>query len=170
MAAFSGYLKPAAQFFKTAFFAGASIILVNDKAIDVISVNGDSMSPTLCPTYHETGQCDTLLVNKWNPTKNLQRGDVVVFHTPHKPETMAIKRVIALEGDWIQLDWRRRDRDEKEGDGKTAVIWDAVGEDRVCEVGRRRVKVPVGHVWVEGDNMRKSRDSNGYGPVSTRLH
>ena len=29
--------------------------------------------------------------------------------------------------------------------------------------------VPKGHVWVEGDNWRKSRDSNFYGPISKRL-
>lgn len=31
------------------------------------------------------------------------------------------------------------------------------------------VRVPDGHVWVEGDNGRSSLDSNTYGPVSARL-
>jgi inner membrane protease subunit 2 len=32
-----------------------------------------------------------------------------------------------------------------------------------------RVKVPYGHVWVEGDNWRESLDSNYYGPMSRSL-
>jgi inner membrane protease subunit 2 len=32
-----------------------------------------------------------------------------------------------------------------------------------------RVKVPYGHVWLEGDNWRESLDSNYFGPVSRSL-
>jgi len=32
-----------------------------------------------------------------------------------------------------------------------------------------RAVVPEGHVWVEGDNWRESRDSNWYGPISKSL-
>lgn len=38
--------------------------------------------------------------------------------------------------------------------------WDAWGG---------RCVVPPGHIWVEGDNVSKSRDSNHYGPVSKSL-
>lgn len=43
---------------------------------------------------------------------------------------------------------------------------DAVGGEEV-EVGK--VAVPRGHVWVEGDNWRKSFDSCDFGPVSLGL-
>ena len=29
------------------------------------------------------------------------------------------------------------------------------------------VKIPEGHCWVEGDNIRNSQDSNFFGPVSS---
>lgn len=32
-----------------------------------------------------------------------------------------------------------------------------------------RAVVPKGHVWVEGDNWRKTVDSNNYGPISMSL-
>lgn len=71
---------------------------------------------------------------------------VIVFYTPSNPERRAVKRIVALEGDRVQT---RADYPVK---------W---------------VDVPVGHVWVEGDNVERdgerSRDSNYYGPVSKGL-
>lgn len=82
----------------------------------------------------------------WNPYKNLKRGMVVAFWSPHNPELLAVKRIVAVEGDRV----------------KTRGRYPFVYED-----------VPVGHVWVEGDNSEKmgeeSYDSNFYGPVSKSL-
>ena len=33
----------------------------------------------------------------------------------------------------------------------------------------KKVTVPPGHVWLQGDNMSVSRDSREYGPVSRGL-
>lgn len=150
-----------------AFWSLAITICVNDKFFEVVSVRGPSMSPTLSPTFHETGDCDYILLWKWNPTGNLKRGDVISFHTPHKPDSLAVKRVVGLEGDLVEMDWRRRPDNESVGGGVgKAEVWDLMGEMHEREMGKRRVKVPFGHVWVEGDNWRKSHDSNFYGPVS----
>ena len=82
------------------------------------------------------------------------------FMNPLRPEAFAVKRVIALEGDVVVLDGRRRPS-VREGPEPAAVrAWDAWGG---------RVKVPAGHVWVEGDNLRESLDSNWYGPISKSL-
>ena len=79
---------------------------------------------------------------------------------PHKPEAFAVKRVIGLEGDVVVLDGRRRPS-VREGPEPAAVgAWDAWGG---------MVKVPEGHVWVEGDSVTESFDSNWYGPVSKSL-
>jgi mitochondrial inner membrane protease subunit 2 len=68
----------------------------------------------------------------------------VRYRSPLDPEKIAVKRVIGLE-------------------------WDLVHTrppypDRV-------VRVPQGHIWVEGDIKRtdKSMDSNTYGPISKQL-
>ena len=60
------------------------------------------------------------------------------FRSPTRPrDHNLIKRVIALEGDTVQtLRWKNR-----------------------------YVKVPKGHCWVEGDNKKRSEDSNDFGPV-----
>lgn len=89
-----------------------------------------------------------------------------MLNLPHKPEKLGIKRVVALEGDWVMLDWKRRPKDSIEGPTAAGQVWDAIGEQKEFGVGKRRWKVPLGHVWVEGDNTGMSKDSNDYGPVS----
>lgn len=89
-----------------------------------------------------------------------------MLNLPHKPEMLGIKRVIALEGDWVTLDYKRRPKDSIEGPTAAGQVWDAIGEQKKFGVGKRRWKVPLGHVWVEGDNADMSKDSNDYGPVS----
>ena len=69
------------------------------------------------------------------------RGDVVVLRSPSDPAELITKRLIALEGDWVQ----RRDG------------------------AREMTQVPRGHVWVEGDNARFSKDSNAFGAVPAGL-
>lgn len=60
--------------------------------------------------------------------------------SPLDPETVAIKRVIALEGDVVKT-----------------------RKPYPIEI----VTVPEGQVWVEGDEGFHSIDSNCYGPVIT---
>lgn len=70
----------------------------------------------------------------------VSRGDVVVLTSPEQGcEGMLLtKRVVAVEDDWLFA-----------RDG-------------------RLVRVPRGHVWVEGDNSKNSNDSTHYGAVSCR--
>ena len=69
-----------------------------------------------------------------------------ITHTssPTNPEILAVKRVIALEGDTVV----------------TKPPYPSPHED-----------VPVGHVWIEGDQVdgNKTMDSNRVGPVSRSL-
>ncbi|CAN0079065.1 unnamed protein product [Bubo scandiacus] len=63
------------------------------------------------------------------------------FQSPRNPEQKIIKRVIALEGDII----------------------------KTIGYKKKYVKVPHGHIWVEGDHHGHSFDSNAFGPVSLGL-
>lgn len=62
--------------------------------------------------------------------------------SPLDPEKIAVKRIVALEGDLV------RPRKHQPA-----------------------IRVPKGHIWVEGDagTDKESLDSNTYGPISTRL-
>lgn len=136
-------------------FVTATIIMFNDNVAECTSVYGRSMEPSISPRYHATGARDYIIWRKWQPTRNLRRGDVVALASPFKPELDTVKRVVALAGDMVVLDERRRP-----SEGPRRESWDAWG-GRVC--------VPEGHVWIEGDNWRDSQDSNYYGPVSKAL-
>lgn len=62
--------------------------------------------------------------------------------SPNHPEKLAIKRIIALEGDVVYTR---------------------------APCPHPAVQIPISHVWVEGDNRDKSLDSNSYGPIPISL-
>ncbi|GFH26781.1 mitochondrial inner membrane signal peptidase, partial [Haematococcus lacustris] len=103
-------------------------------------VSGPSMFPTF------SGHNDIVVVDALTPIFNgVQAGDVVICVRPVDPSEHIIKRVVAVAGDEVVL---YPDKDH-------AHI--------------RRVKVPVGHVWIQGDNLLHSLDSRVYGPVPAAL-
>ncbi|KAI9705323.1 MAG: hypothetical protein M1820_005153 [Bogoriella megaspora] len=126
---------------KGSFFVLPAWVFVNDSFIEHCQVTGNSMSPTLSPQFHETGRCDQVAVWKYGATRNISRGEIVALWAPHNPEKVTIKRVIATEADTV---YPKAGPFEKQ-------------------------MVPKGHIWVEGDNWRSSKDSNEYGPVSKAL-
>lgn len=152
------------------------LAFIQDTICDIHQVPGPSMSPTLSPFVHETGQSDQIITVKRNlrgqprnrdyavsfevtrPARStLQRGDIVTFWQPHNPERLGVKRVIGIPGDTIVRNVKRVGR-QKENQGR-------VSEKMGMEVPPLVVKVPWGHIWVEGDNWRNTVDSNDYGTV-----
>ena len=126
----------------------AGLVALQDGFFEIASVKGPSMSPTLSPAFHETGARDLVLLSKWTLKWNakLERGQIVGFRPPHNPDKVSIKRIIALEGD---------------------IVFPQVRQAPSQRYPEQEVVVPKGHVWVEGDNWRLTKDSNDYGPVST---
>lgn len=91
----------------------------------------------------------------------LERGMVVTFWNPMSREPrLCVKRVVALEGDVVKVLKRRRLYDRA---GRATDV-DVYAEGRGDEV-----KVPFGHVWVEGVNEDASIDSTEFGPISKSL-
>ncbi|RMX99045.1 hypothetical protein D0868_09746 [Hortaea werneckii] len=143
------------------FWVFGTATFVVDNVFQCTSVTGGSMEPTLSPQDNTTGQKDYVLWNKWEIESKIRRGDIVLFSLPGRPDDHGTKRVIATEGDTVILDPRRRPKDDASGrDLPESTGWDMY---------MRRVEIPPGHVWVEGDNWRKTRDSNWYGPISKSL-
>jgi mitochondrial inner membrane protease subunit 2 len=135
---------------------------IQDTVIEPHPVSGPSMSPTLSPNYHEAGKRDTLLVFKRiDRARDIKRGDVVVFWKPHDPEGLSVKRVLGVEGDTIFRDVRRVGREQQKLDRGEKIEAYKRGMAQVPPI----VRVPVGSIWVEGDNWRESLDSNDFGPV-----
>jgi len=141
---------------------------------------------------------DFLLVNKatfapqgnWGwliPYREVERGDVVVFHFPPDPPEHVVKRVIGVPGDHIHLEnglaWvngRRLDEawavfepaypDDFRDSFPTQLYTDPGVDPRWWMEMRREVRegdlvVPDGEYFVLGDNRNFSRDSRYWGFV-----
>jgi mitochondrial inner membrane protease subunit 2 len=137
------------------------LMIFRNHFFDIIRVTGSSMSPYLNTSFEDgaadvrdiTKSTDRVLLNLYRPVEDLQRGMVVGFRTPHDPEKLAIKRIVAVEGDRV---------------------YPLPHYQGIEALGGRGLVVPNGHIWVEGDvsdthKKNASTDSNIYGPISAGL-
>ncbi|TKY87249.1 hypothetical protein EX895_003926 [Sporisorium graminicola] len=148
------------------------------------NVTGGSMSPTFNGPYAEASaanaRSDVVLLNRTVKYKHdeLRPGDIVTLISPLDPRLLLTKRIIALAGDTVRVWVPGSSVAGSSRDGVKAGRW-------------TRIKVPPGHVWVEGDaavdivpgsleraansaatspSLRnKSRDSREFGPVPMGL-
>ncbi|HEU4751630.1 MAG TPA: signal peptidase I [Armatimonadota bacterium] len=116
-------------------------------------VFGSCMEPNLC-----TGE--RLLGSKLALASGIHRGDVVVFHPPHRPDTAFIKRIIGLPGETIEIRNNRvyvNDRELNE-----PYLHRAWHDDRPPE------RIADDKVFVMGDNRDNSNDSRMWGELPVR--
>ena len=116
---------------------------------------------SMVPTLHSG---EVLLVDELaTALSGYRRGDVVIFHPPvgSYDGPPLVKRVIGVGGDHVQI-----------ADGEVAVNGTTLVEPYLpqCDVTFPAVDVvvPVGHIFVLGDNRADSWDSRSYGVVSDR--
>jgi signal peptidase I len=129
-------------------------LLIRTFIVQPFFIPTSSMAPTLEVS-------DRVLVNKFvyrftSPSP----GDVVVFDAPGDPDTDLIKRVVAVEGQTVEI-----------VDGRVFVDGVAVEEPYLNPNGadtwslEEPFLVPDEHVWVMGDNRANSSDSRVFGSL-----
>lgn len=124
----------------------AAVISISfaDTIGSVARTHGQSMQPTLSPGSNDllgsfTG--DVVFIEKLSaPAYRFSRGDVVVLRSPEEPNQWMVKRLIALQGDWINVP------------GSYEIL-----------------QIPKGRCWVEGDNGKVSLDSRTFGAIPLAL-
>lgn len=120
-----------------------------------VKVLGVAMEPALYDG-------DRIFINR-NPAE-FSRGDIVLFHHPHDQRGSAIKRIIGLPGETIEI-----------REGKVLINGRALEEPYVDPLnnqvlsGVKEIKIPKGSYYVLGDNRDNSADSRIWGPLSQDL-
>ncbi|XP_016352003.1 mitochondrial inner membrane protease subunit 2 isoform X5 [Sinocyclocheilus anshuiensis] len=127
--------------FVSGFFVAVPVtVTVLDRLAYVARVEGASMQPSLNPDGELSP--DVVLLNRWSVRNyQVQRGDIVSVLSPKDPQQKIIKRVIGIEGDFI----------------------------KTLGYKNRYVRVPDGHLWIEGDHHGHSFDSNTFGPKRNEI-
>lgn len=145
--------NPIRELVETLVLAVIIALVIRSFVVEVYHVEGPSMESTL-----HTGQ--RVLVNKLiYRLRKPQPGDIVVFQYPKDPERDFIKRVVAVAGDRVEL-----------REGKVYVngrlFPEAPGARLSDEDSEQPEVVPMGSIWVLGDNRVNSDDSRMFGSVS----
>jgi signal peptidase I len=144
-------------------------LLVRSSVVEAFWVPSGSMLPTI-----QIG--DHLFVNKlaygmhlpfvekeitqWRP---LQRRDIIVFTSPVDHKTDLIKRVIAVEGDKVELRNKHLYINDVEVPDEHANFTDPHVRDTAPRDNFGPVTVPPGKFFVMGDNRDQSYDSRYWG-------
>jgi len=134
----------------TAFWSVLFFLVAQTWVVQGYKVYGSCMEPNLF-----TGE--RLLGVKGGLERQVQRGEVVVFYPPYKPDSAFIKRVIGLPGEMIEIRNSRVYVDGRPLD--EPYLRRTWHDDRAPE------RVPAGMVYVLGDNRDNSNDSRMWGEL-----
>jgi len=140
----------------------AAAYLVREHIAEFTICVGPSMMPTFDPNG-EVALVERMFLTTTLRNRPIQKGDVVIARSVQNAKQSVCKRVMGLEGDLVT--YREASRFAVDGYGRG--YDDGIdGRGGTSGSGRRRqVRVPKGHVFLQGDNTNNSTDSRQYGPV-----
>jgi signal peptidase I len=165
------------EYFELITETAVFVFFVMTFVVQAFQIPTGSMEPTLLVG-------DFLLVNKLVyttpatsieravlPRKDIGRQDIVVFKYPNELSKDFVKRVIALEGETVEIRDKQvfingtaiDDPHKVHGDEHVNSKDDFYQYDDIIRDNFRPVVVPAGHCFVMGDNRDNSMDSRYWG-------
>ncbi|MDQ3169580.1 MAG: signal peptidase I [Acidobacteriota bacterium] len=166
----------AREYFESILIAVILALFARTFIVQAFKIPTGSMEPNLLVGDH-------LLVNKFVtaptmfgiekmllPTRDVRRGDIIVFKFPEEPERDFIKRVVALPGETIELRNKKVHINGQPVDDAAAHFMyppSADGESKPWDLRETfgPLTVPDGHLFMMGDNRDNSQDSRFWGPL-----
>ena len=124
-------------------------LLIRRFVFTLVRVDGPSMNPTL--THN-----DTLFTSRLMYTPKV--GDIIIFRPPASPKTPYVKRVIATEGQTVDIDPLTGTVTVDGKDYDEPYIAEPIQPSRMGDM-EYPFTVPEGTVFVLGDNRNNSHDS-----------
>ena len=138
----SSYSKALRSTIYSLLVVAAIAILVATLVMPVLHISGSSMTPVI-------GDGDIAAVIRGT---KFERGDIIAFYYSNK---VLVKRVIAFEGEWVNID----------NNGRVYINGELLDEPYLTEFAkgncdiRLPYQVPDGRVFVMGDHRSTSQDS-----------
>lgn len=157
-------------------YAIAAVLVIMSFFVRHSPVEGSSMYPTL--VGHSSAPSSTTVAKGYDVLLisgiyELDHGDIVIIQEPTQPTEPIVKRIIAMGGDKIKIDFTN---------GDVFLNGEKLDEDYVNETdipiptegltpdedGIWEDTVPEGKIFVLGDNRRVSKDSRYFGFIDER--
>jgi len=170
----------ARQYLEALLIAALFLSFSNTFVVKTFYIPSSSMETTLLVGDHLFvnrfiyGPADSRLEDNLLPSREVRRGDIVIFRAPEDPKTDLVKRCVGLPGDEIRIVDKELlvNGQPFDDDAFTRHVDQATfsNSPRMPSQHRNRdnfgpVVVPEGHFFFLGDNRDKSYDSRFWGPV-----
>jgi signal peptidase I len=162
------------EYLEALLIAGAFLGFSNTFVVKTFYIPSASMETTLLVGDHlfvnrfiygpALGELDRKLL----PSRDIRRGDIVIFRSPAEPLLDMVKRCIGLPGDVIEMDakdlyvngkWVEDSAYTRHSDARTVEHRDTFGP----------LTVPENEYFCMGDNRDNSKDSRYWGTVPSHF-